>query len=343
MGKTKFIIGFVLLIGSFFSCQTIHEYPDANLDKDSTSINLKLFLNLNLQMGEAEYILSSRAAVSACDPRMTVAVYRLENNTWGDPLYKYVTTYPDAGSERPLSVSHLFQLSAAKYLFIAWADYVQAGSKDDLFYNTGKLNMDNATPDFGYSVSLLGGYIGNTDFKDAFCGYTIVDLREYKEREGLEVTASVDLKRPLAKVEVITTDEAEYYQKSRGAKANSTVTAEFTYSSFFPSSYNIFSDSPNNYVVSPGFASQLKALDNAESMVGFDYVFVGKQQTELTLNLLFKNQEGRIISRIDELHVPVKQNQKTTVRGKFLTRQFESGVVVNPDFEEGDIIVNMPD
>ena len=105
-------------------------------------------------------------------------------------------------------------LHARNYRVVAWRDFVLASGvsgnvADDCFYTTS---------DFS-AVKLKGDYTGGTDYKDVFCGQVALDLSPYRCQSEAGHREEMQLERPLAKVELITTDIVKYLNKLEQTKS----------------------------------------------------------------------------------------------------------------------------
>lgn len=227
-------------------------------------------------------------------------------------------------------------LHARNYRVVAWRDFVLAGSPADCFYSTS---------DFS-AVTLKGDYVGGTDYKDVFCGQMSLDLTPYRCRLEAEHRGEMQLERPLAKIELITTDVIKYLDKLQRTKSSRSATIEnFTlqvlYTGYFPTGFNVNSGSPNLAVTGIKFTSTPVTVSDNEACLVFDYVLVNGDESSVSLEMTIYNEEGQEVNRVTGVEVPVKRNKITTVRDAFLTRDFAPGIGINPGFD-GTIDVVIP-
>ena len=109
------------------------------------------------------------------------------------------------------------------------------------------------TSDFS-AVKLKGDYTGGTDYKDVFCGQAALDLSPYRCQSEAGHREEMQLERPLAKVELITTDIVKYLNKLEQTKsirdaAIDDFTVQVLYTGYFPVGFNVVSNRPNEAVM----------------------------------------------------------------------------------------------
>lgn len=228
------------------------------------------------------------------------------------------------------------ELHARNYRVVVWRDFVPTGNTDDCFYTTS---------DFS-AIKLKGDYVGGTDYKDVFCGQMSLDLTPYHCRLEAEHREEMQLERPLAKIELITTDVIKYMDKLEQAKNSRSETIEdFTlqvlYTGYFPAGFNVSSNRPNLAVTDVKFTSTPVTVSDNEACLAFDYVLVNGEESAVTLEMIIYNEEGQEVNRVTGVEVPVKRNKITTVRDAFLTREFAPGIGIDPGFD-GEINVVIP-
>ncbi|MCD8183440.1 MAG: hypothetical protein LUE99_10495 [Bacteroides sp.] len=213
------------------------------------------------------------------------------------------------------------------------------GTQADCFYDTA---------DFG-AVKLKGDYTAGTDYKDVFSGQMSLDLMPYRCRLEAGHREEMQLERPLAKIELITTDIIKYMnkleQRQKSADARSTGIEDFTlqvlYAGYFPVGFDIPLNHPNEAVTGVSFTSTPIPISDNEACLVFDYVLVNCAESSVSLEMIIYNEEGQEVNRVSGVEVPVKRNKITTVRDAFLTREFAPGIGINPGFD-GEINVVVP-
>ncbi len=238
--------------------------------------------------------------------------------------------------------SAAFDLAPGDYDIMVWADLLRHGG-DKPFYN----------PEDFAEITLHGEHQGSNDHRDAFRGMTKVSLAaDITEREPK--TIEIDLQRPLAKYEFVTTDLAEFIsreqtraeEKGRAkgeakpadkAAPQTRVNIEdyrvvFYYVGFMPNAYSMFTDKPVDSATGVMFESGLNSLSETEASVGFDYVFVNGTESAVTVQIGIYDKEDELVGMTERMEVPLKRSHHTVMRGMFLTSIASGGVSINPDY-----------
>ena len=83
------------------------------------------------------------------------------------------------------------------------------------------------------------------------------------------------------------------------------------------------------------------AYAEEEVDLGFDYMFIGQQESGANVSLSIYDETGKLVSAVPSMVVPLQRGQLTTVRGKFLTSRSEGAVSIDPSFE-GEFNVAIP-
>lgn len=236
-----------------------------------------------------------------------------------------------------------FDLAPGDYNIMVWADIVRH-SGDTPFYNA-----DNFA-----EITLQGEHQGNNDYRDAFRGTARVSLvADIMEREP--TTVEIDLQRPLAKYEFVTTDLTEFISKEQtraeernraqgetksvdNAAPYTRVNIEdykvvFYYVGFMPDTYSMFTDKPVDASTGVLFESKLKALDAEKASLGFDYVFVNGTESAVIVQIGIYDSEGTQLAMTNPIEVPLHRNHHTIVSGSFLLQEVSGGIVINPEFD----------
>ena len=136
------------------------------------------------------------------DIRYTIAAYRLlQDGSYAEEPFLLKVFSKDEIEE--LNASFRFSIDEGSYRFYVWTDFVLAGTQSDYFYNTTSFRR----------ISLQGTHEGNNDFRDAFSGSADLKVIRRGSKETPS-TVTVQMRRPLAKFEFITTDLQEFITKT---------------------------------------------------------------------------------------------------------------------------------
>ena len=209
-------------------------------------------------------------------------------------------------------------LPAGEYRIMVWSDLIR-NLGDAYFYN----------PDDFSQITLQGAYKGDTDYRDAFRGVGEISLTTSVVEQAPEML-DIDMQRPLAKYELISTDFQEFSQTNVDIES---CTIVFYYTGFMPDSYDMTSDRPDDVAENVRFGSALEPLDEYSASLGFDYVFVNGRQMGVNVMVGLYGPGGGQMAMSESLQVPLMRNRHTVIKGPFLMRQASGGVRIDPSFD----------
>ena len=181
------------------SC-AVHEWPEPS--------PADVIVNLDFDTQLPQYKVLNEEGTRAShdgrdyDIRYTIAAYRLlPDGSYAEEPFLLKVFSKDEIEE--LNASFRFSIDEGSYRFYVWTDFVLAGTQSDYFYNTTNFRR----------ISLQGTHEGNNDFRDAFSGSADLKVIRLGSRETPS-TVTVQMRRPLAKFEFITTDLQEFITKT---------------------------------------------------------------------------------------------------------------------------------
>lgn len=327
------------------SC-AVHEWPEPS--------PADVIVNLDFDTQLPQYKVLNEEGTRAShdgrdyDIRYTIAAYRLlQDGSYAEEPFLLRVFSKDEIDE--LNATFRFSIDEGSYRFYVWTDFVLAGTQSDYFYNTTNFRR----------ISLQGAHEGNNDFRDAFSGSADLQVIRRGSRETPS-TVTVQMRRPLAKFEFITTDLQEFITKTieamirkeeadAAAKAGETksegdtktpvvdlekYTVVFFYSGYMPNAYNMMEGKPCDSATGVKFSSAISAIDNHDARLGFDYVFVNGEESSVMVTVALYDEEGTQLSISRQIEVPIKRSMLTTVRGSFLMQNTGGGVAIDPGFED---------
>lgn len=226
------------------------------------------------------------------------------------------------------------------YDLYVWSDYAELSTAKSYFFNS---------EDFS-SITYAEPYNGNNELRDAFRGKVSFDVDDNIDANYVE-DVFVELERPLARYEFISTDlekfiEEETTRTGRSIEITSKASPDdhsqgialdqyrvkMIYGAYMPSKFNNFTNKPVDSRVGQTYDAQIVKLSNNEARLGFDYVMVNGAQSSIKVLLEVYDPKDELIARISPIDVPTKRSMNTTVRGNFLTSKVSGGVGINPDF-----------
>lgn len=327
------------------SC-AVHEWPEPS--------PADVIVNLDFDTQLPQYKVLNEEGTRAShdgrdyDIRYTIAAYRLlQDGSYAEEPFLLKVFSRDEIEE--LDATFRFSIDEGSYRFYVWTDFVLAGTQSDYFYNTTNFRR----------ISLQGAHEGNNDFRDAFSGSADLKVIRRGSKETPS-TVTVQMRRPLAKFEFITTDLQEFITKTieamirkeeaeAAAKAGETksegdtktpvvdlekYTVVFFYSGYMPNAYNMMEGKPCDSATGVKFSSAISAIDNHDARLGFDYVFVNGEESSVMVTVALYDEEGTQLSVSRQIEVPIKRSMLTTVRGSFLMQNTGGGVAIDPGFED---------
>ena len=156
--KTLFAGG-LLPVSLLVACD-VHEFP-IPVEPEKRQVVLNLSFDTDMPVHQVVDV-RTRASIDPqdYDMRYTVCIYRADaDGTFGRVEDVRTVVAKDDVTDPDNSIG--IELEDGDYRFIAWADYVDAGTLDHKFFNTD---------DFAEIALLTDSYSGGTEFRDAFHG-----------------------------------------------------------------------------------------------------------------------------------------------------------------------------
>lgn len=236
----------------------------------------------------------------------------------GDKVVRDVQT-SDNGTSATFSVR---LVAGREYTFTAWADLVDKGTNTDLYYNTAN----------GLANITLKEWTPMTEARDA---YTCTVTEEFNPQTGV----TMELKRPFAKVRVVSTD----IQKVIDLGIEPTK-AVVDYTSDLYTSYNAVlgavagTAAPKTH--SFNYADVDAYTDNAGEKTMFtDYILIPAGDGETVIfSIDIQDATGTIKKTEFNSAIPVEVNKLTTLRGGVLTEGGKVSITVDGELGEKETI-----
>ena len=221
------------------------------------------------------------------------------------------------------------------YRFVVWADYVESKEDDDFHYNThneGELA----------NITLNGEWNPMDETRDAFTGYfdTAVDGDKTKYTSSKPI--NITLKRPFAKLRVITTDMVELGYL--GIKPP--FYAEVEYATAYRAGFNAFdsvavaadeNDVKTHTVFQiASYGDNVTTGDKQSKVLFTDYFFAENDVVKFTLSVYEDEAKTKPIkSNFFNTDIAAKRNYLTTIQGNILTDGNNITVEVEDAFVNG--------
>ena len=207
-----------------------------------------------------------------------------------------------------------------QYRFVVWADFIpesQVG-EGDYHYNTNDIRR----------ILLNNAQLLNDESRDAYTGY--VDVDNFKSSSSIALT----LKRPFAKLRVVTTDMKYLYTKL--------VSSKVVYTSKIYTQFNAYSSEKIE-------DSKISGLEKVVNYSEYDYNETYNETGDKTLfaDYLFGSENGTVMFTLDvtdntsydiptvnfNTNIPVDRNHLTTIKGNILTDANEITVTIEENFD----------
>ena len=198
-----------------------------------------------------------------------------------------------------------------KYTFAVWADIVSQTNKTDVHYNTTNFP----------EISIIEGtWVAMDETRDAYTGKHV----ENSFTSATNIT--IPLKRPFAKLRVVTTDLAALAQFDVVPH-----NAKVTYKTDMRTSFNAYNDTYGAASLSKEHTYDIAAYTDAtgEKTLFTDYFFADNDI--IHFEMLVKESDGsKIAERVFNTDINVKRNFLTTLKGAILTDGGKVNVEVQP-------------
>lgn len=310
----------LMLLLSVTGC--VYEYPELTPEGESgidpTEVTVTADIILDMQLSEADKSRAGSRSPEMYRHRFVIDAYINRD------LYRRHIVYADISENNRLNIPVTMKLHARDYQLVVWADYIIAGSEEDLFYNTEDI------------ISIIGTtpYTGNTEYKDVQTASIALNLSEYRKQWGVKVPVRVNLERPVAHYKLITTDVQRYLTNNPGA-AGKKHTVTIKYENYLPVGYNAYDKIPKHSYMYMQYSNTftLPATGATEMDLSFDYLFASDDKPTQPVTIEIKNEKGEIVACTTTLIVNYVKGKSVIIRGPFLTTKETPGVGIDPGFD----------
>ena len=301
----KFLALAALVLG-MVSCQTEPEGFDVNVGGEQD-------VNITVSLPEGTRANSGLGAFENVDFTKYDVRFQCEVH-YGTEKKVLEPQFSDNGTEASFNVR---LIANRNYTFVVWADLVEEGDREnDLHYNTAN-GLTN--------ITLNDTWVAMDETRDAF---TCSEEREFKRNANIRL----ELKRPFAKMRVITTDMKELM----GVQPT-TVEVEYTTTHF--DTYNALTKTPSGELRKEHVQTAIAAYDyqagDENKTLFTDYFFATETQKVVNFNMNVYDQNNELIDETKSFNTPIpaKRNYVTTIKGNILTYADDFDVVINPAFD----------
>lgn len=312
--KARFLAITALILG-MVSCQKDQAGLDVIVDGEqetTISVSLPEATRANSALGAVD-----NEVLKEYDLRYILEIYDEEN------CIKRMVNVEDESTSTAFDVR---LIPGYTYTFVAWADFVTEGSvayvdgveqNIDLYYNTKTANGLKA-------VSVKGEWVAMTEARDAYTG---------KHRENSYSSASnitLKLKRPFAKLRVVTTDVEVL--KNLGDVTTTNVSVDYRTKVY--TGFNALTEEPNSAVDLGAFEyvpNVYTETNQTDLTLLADYLF-GTENGTIQFDLTATFSNGKHTTTNFNTDIPLVRNKVTTIKGNILTDGSNIKVDVGDDF-----------
>ena len=251
--------------------------------------------------------------------------------------YRYVQSVDE--NFTAATVNFNARLLAKSYTFVLWADFVNEGLVENLYYNADNLKEIFYTETVRNDVNTL-----STDIADAYSANKVIDLSTSSKSESITLT------RPFGKIRLLATD------KDIANKVSETpVSVKLDFGSAkFPSSFNALKGDVTDEI-EIGTITTSAVPENATSadgsmeydgayLLGYVYTFASTPQSAYPIDVTVYSDAAAAnqIGHRELTNIPVSANKLTTVVGNFYSNEGNIEVVVEDKFGDGEEEVPVP-
>ena len=187
-------------------------------------------------------------------------------------------------------------------------------------------------------------YRANNEYKDALCAKTDIDLGEYREEWGAQITTDIELKRPVARYELVANDVTKFLKRiEAGTVKGETFTLKVKYNTYLNMGYNVLERLPRHGLMYLQYQRtiRLKDLKDKDTFpLVFDYVFAADDvMTRIPVTLEIVDGSKKMVAATT-FNISVYGGKHSTTTHNFLTADPDGGIDFDPSYDgEEEIIV----
>ena len=202
------------------------------------------------------------------------------------------------------------------YTFVVWADFVAQGSEAALHYNAEDLR----------NIEIIGTQNAMDESRDAYTGTFFVEKFSSSSQIGFE------LKRPFAKLRVMTNDIDEIYSELVGATIEYTAATYQKYDALTKQSSELVTKTKTVDYTSDAYLYAGEPTTQGEQTLFADYI-LGTQNGTVQFIMTVEDSVQPLPAVNFNTAIPVQANYLTTIYGPILTDYNQATVTINPAFE----------
>lgn len=320
----------VFLTGCFYEHPSLTEDGEWGTDPTAVTVMANFCLHLPMDAGTSETVFLPEET-GGYRQRVIVEAYLNRQ------LVAQEVTY--AAIDRNVSdvtIPVEMELHARNYQLAVWVDYIRTDTVADLYYDThtgGSL----------MHVIGNGSYVGNSAYKDVFCGCQELDLTPYAEQWNVSVPFDMTLARPVARYELVANDVAQFLTRIEKSEIpGDEFTARLIYTGYVPTGYNVIDGLPRQSLMYIEYDKTFRASDletGTDYVLAFDYVFPPEGDKSLPARLEILS--GEEVIAATNFNLSLSPGEAKTLIHAFLTASPDGGVVFDPDYD-GEVDIDVP-
>ena len=326
--KARFLALLALVLG-VVSCQTEPEGLNVNVGEVDTIINVTIPEAETRAAGSNSAAGAFANGVLGTESDNTTMRYILQVYYNGVASQERKVAYSDGKS----AAFEVRLVPERNYKFVVWADVVTDGENDtDNHYDTS--NLEN--------ITLLGEWNAMDESRDAFTATELIE--NYSGSSNINIT----LKRPFAKLRVVTTDINNLTNLGivpTTATVEYTTTHRVAFNAFEGKAADASESKTHSYTINP-YSNETNT--GAEYTLFTDYFFAENDVVKFNFKVYEDEAKTKLIKENNFVtDINVKRNHLTTIKGNILTDGkgfdvsiedgFENGGGTNPDYEYATI------
>lgn len=353
----KILLSLILIASIVASCE--RDYGKKRIVEELVDVELQVTTpSIEASRGEASGLDSALGAIDnfnnnselweLYDLRYILEIYEVikegsDATISESPIYKrQMLTTDNYDAE---SVSFKMQVVPNRtYIFVVWADFVEEGEAEDLYYDTTDLRTISRKASYAHKA-----------MEEALDAYHICATETIKSAANINLT----LTRPMAKLRVVAIDydEISNYAQPTSVSVKFDTENNPVYKSFNAVTSEIFDNCPAHeyaYSIDPmPYQEYSGTTATGESLTGVvlfsDYIFTPRDIATLEKNeypvsfsmTIFYDNSEEINRVIDfDTQIPLSRNYLTTLVGNCLTQKENFIIEINDTLLMGEEITN---
>ena len=256
--------------------------------------------------------------------------YILEVFDANKTLAKRVENYEDTATE---TTFELRLIPGRHYSFVVWADFVERDANGDV-------TMEHYDASDLRNIEVVGDQNAMDESRDAYTA--VFNTADEDEKFSSASTISMTLRRPFAKLRVVTNDMQEIYSTLKDAKV--------VYTSEIYKMYDALTTEPSeavsvekeyNFDATTAYANE--AADNCPTKTLFADYLLGTEDGTVQFVMTVADNVETLPAINFNTAIPVERNHLTTIYGPVLTDFNKVTVTIDDNFAQPEHIVDVWD